>query len=101
MRAKAAFKKSAVKFIWNLLYKLFNRSLIINLICVSSFTAVTHQINHQQKQMKHTENKGFQLHMEPAYNFSRTSFQRVFFKKTYQLLTTNTSKKHWILMSSH
>ena len=91
MRAKAAFKnaafkKSAVKFI----YKLFNRNLIINLICVSSFTAITHQINHQQKQMKHPENKGFNLHMEPDYNFSGTSFQRFFLKKTYQLLTTNT-----------
>ena len=51
--------------------------------------------------MKHPENKGCQLHMEPNYNFSGTSFQRFFKRKTYQLLTTNTSKKHWILMSSH
>ena len=26
----------------------------------------------QQKQMKHPENKGWQLHMEPDYNFSGT-----------------------------
>ena len=50
--------------------------------------------------MKHSENKGFQLHMERDYNFSGTSFQRFFKRKTYQLLMTNTIKKHWILMSS-
>ena len=27
-------------------------------------------MNRQQKQMKHPENKGWQLHMEPDYNFS-------------------------------
>ena len=29
-------------------------------------------MNRQQKQMKHPENKGWQLHMEPDYNFSGT-----------------------------
>ena len=50
-------------------------------------------MNRQQKQMKHHENKGWQLHMEPDYNFSGTWFQRLFKRKTYQLLTKNTTKK--------
>ena len=29
-------------------------------------------MNRQQKQMKHPENKDWQLHMEPDYNFSGT-----------------------------
>ena len=29
-------------------------------------------MNRQQKQMKHHENKGWQLYMEPDYNFSGT-----------------------------
>ena len=29
-------------------------------------------MNRQQNQMKHPENKGWQLHMEPDYNFSGT-----------------------------
>ena len=29
-------------------------------------------MNRQQKQMKHPENKSWQLHMEPDYNFSGT-----------------------------
>ena len=32
-------------------------------------------MNRQQKQMKHPENKEWQLHMEPNYNFSGNSFK--------------------------
>ena len=32
-------------------------------------------MNRQQKQMKHPENKEWQLHMEPNYNFSGSSFK--------------------------
>ena len=32
-------------------------------------------MNRQQKQMKNPENKEWQLHMEPNYNFSGNSFK--------------------------
>ena len=50
-------------------------------------------MNRQRKQMKHPENKEWQLHMEPNYNFSGNSFKDFSTEKTHQLLPKNTTKK--------